>query len=181
MGMVLEQRVDFSGATFLGRTNLTRAVFRDGADFQDSSFKGIADFQHATFRTETDFSNSVFSSDALFRNTSFRGKAYFKRIRFQKVNFHNAIFREKCSFSPNREDEKKGIPTFVSADFSGTYFENGGSFDYCSISDGNFVDSSILNVSFRSVNLDHVKFAGALMESAYLSDSEWTVPGDRRG
>jgi hypothetical protein len=46
-------------------------------------------------------------------------------------------------------------------------------------SEADFTDASIQHVSFRRVNLDNVRFAGAQMEFAYLSEAYWTAPRER--
>jgi len=175
----IQQQPNFSKAKFYGTTRCNDVTLSNGAVFREAQFFGAVSFEESRFQKEVDFKGAIFSGISNFRNTRFLEKAYFKHIRFKDVNFHNAIFVDKCTFSPKPGDLENENPTFESADFSGAHFEKGGSFDHCIILDGDFEDSSILNVSFRGVYLDHVKFAGALMESAYLSDSQWTVELDR--
>ena len=171
--------MDFSRVRFLGTTDFSFTQFKDVATFKGAAFSGDVTFQEAIFRKEAVFTESTFEGDANYRDVRFDAKTYFKRIRFRTANFHSSIFGDKSIFSPKKEGLGNALPTFELADFSGVHFEKGGSFDHCIIPHGNFEDSSIQNLSFREVNLDEVRFAGAQMEFAYLSDSEWTVDLDR--
>jgi uncharacterized protein YjbI with pentapeptide repeats len=169
--------MNFSKAEFHGNVNISSTTFQDVAFFKGATFFDKANFRESRFIHETVFTDCDFRNDADFHDTRFDGKAYFKRIRFQTGLFSNAVFGGKCIFSPKQADiqAKPVIPTFHTANFTGSHFEKGGSFDHCIIPLGTFEDSSIQNVSFREVNLDEVRFAGAHMDFAYLSDSEWTL------
>ena len=174
------QRLDFSHTSYLGSFLCTGSVFKLPFIAKDSIFQCPSDFSDSEFRSDVNFSDSTFNEIARFRHTRFLGNSSFKRISFTHANFHDATFALKCNFSPKHEDQTDQKPTFLIADFTGAQFEGGGSFDRCIMPNGDFQDSSILNLSFREVNLDRVRFAGALMESTYLSDSEWTVEIDRK-
>lgn len=168
-------KMDFTSARFIGQVKLLGTLFTDVAVFKDVIFEKDVLLKEARFKREAVFTGSIFEGDFQCREVRFDGKAYFKRIRFKDAHFPDTIFGDKCTFSPKVQDLENMTPTFENADFSGTHFDKGGSLDHCIIPKGSFEDSSIQNVSFREVNLDEVRFAGAQMDFAYLADSEWTV------
>ena len=88
-----------------------------------------------------------------------------------EADFGESVFEEHAFFKESH--------FVVNGNFSAVYFEKGGAFDRSYFREGNFEDAAIQNVSFRRVALDHVGFAGAQMENAYLADSWWSTASDR--
>ena len=142
--------VNLTGAIFEGDVHLTRAHFHGLTDLSQATFKGLLDLRWAVFEAHAQFVGMRCQKEALLRDCVFEEHVFFK----------------ECHFA-------------VNGDFCAAQFEKGGSFDRSHFDRGNFEDASIQNVSFRQVALDHVRFAGAQMEDAYLSDSWWSVEPNR--
>ena len=187
LGMTISgKKMDFSEAIFHRSTSFINSTFNGEVSFFNATFNGYVSFFDTIFRGEkvdfrATFNDNVyfeellgkmtFKCNVVFQSAKFRGESHFKGCEFQKsADFTGARFSDVADFTET---------TFGNAIFVKARFEKGGSFDDCVFDEGDFSDAYIQYVSFRRVNLDNVKFSGAQMEFAYLSEAYWTEPENR--
>jgi uncharacterized protein YjbI with pentapeptide repeats len=97
--------VVFRGVTFKEKVLLSRAKFRQGADFSFTHFEGHADLSGISFDTglfSANFTGAEFDNKAAFSHAAFHTPAYFSGAVFgkeQSVTFTNARFYDDALFS----------------------------------------------------------------------------------
>jgi len=177
VGRHIEHDLDFSGASFIGparfskekrdRTRFTCEVYFNEATFQDD-----LEMSGARFKGHFDLSGAIVHGRLRLHGAGFAATAVFDGLRcLQDADLSEVVFHEPASFEEVRFEGN--------GNFRSVSFDKGGSFDRADLKTADFEDAAIQNVSFRQVALDHVRFAGARMENAYLSDSWWSVAPDR--
>ena len=172
-GKTIEHDLNFTGALFIGPTVFSGGI-RESTQFKgqvilaEATFQGDLDLSWAQFHDQTDFTGALFKGVIGLRGAVFEAHSKFNGMRCEKeADLRECVFEEHALF--------KAAHFAINGNFSSASFDKGGSFDRSFFARGNFEDASIQNVSYRQVALDHVRFAGAQMENAYLSDAWWSA------
>jgi len=91
---------DFSGATFLGYTNMGGTTFLERGEFDDATFLGSARFSEASFVKDAKFRAVRFRGPVRYRGTVFHRDARFTGTCFEEdVWFGDAAFRSDVWFT----------------------------------------------------------------------------------
>ena len=92
--------MDFSGATFSGRTDFASMEFGSKVSFKGAIFSGPSDFSSAVFNSTAHFDNATFNEEAIFTNALFKEQAHFFDANFlKKADFSDAVFSKEVYFT----------------------------------------------------------------------------------
>ena len=95
--------VDFTGATFVGYTDMGGTAFLERGEFDDATFLGSARFSDSTFVKDAKFRAVHFVGPVRFRGTRFHRDARFTVARFDEdIWFGEAVFRGDVWFTGAR-------------------------------------------------------------------------------
>lgn len=101
--LILERIVDFSGSVFEGPFDMSAALFRDRAGFEEVVFAGPAVFGSARFLADASFGRSEFRGPAAFDRVQFGGAAGFSGTLFAgDAGFERAQFGLGADFAGAR-------------------------------------------------------------------------------
>lgn len=166
--LILERIVDFSGSVFEGPFDMSAALFRDRAGFEEVVFAGPAVFGSARFLADASFGRSEFQGPAGFdriqfgaaagfSGSTFAGDTGFERAQFAMgADFAGARFRARSSFADASFARRVSFARAEFAEeasFTGAFLGAGGNFGVQSFSRG---------CSFEGVNAaGSTEFLGA--------------------
>jgi len=138
---------DFQDATFYGRTDFSKSIFRiscnmsnckfgskppknsftsfnesefvSDVDFRNSSVSGDFFFTKVICRSKVDFSESTFSGKTFFNETTVTGESYWGGAFFIDDSFfNNAVFISKCFFTGDSRCVFGGKAEFIFSSFA---------------------------------------------------------------
>jgi uncharacterized protein YjbI with pentapeptide repeats len=91
--------MNWTRATFAGKSDFTGAIFNGGSSFEGATFTGETSFTEATFSRLAQFRGAIFVDIAQFNGVDFGG-ASFRKARFTNyANFRLANFTGETAFS----------------------------------------------------------------------------------
>jgi hypothetical protein len=199
--VVFDFPVDFRGAVFGGSLNLSNAVFKQMAVFDDarfvghgqvifdnSVFEGDVSFQRFWSEQFVSFVRCVFKAPCSFEHCQFNGGARFNFASFHKASFFEAHFRiiaafwhavfgEDAEFSQCVVDVPSDLPRSADrqTNFSWSLFRGNAAFILCKISTPAYFWRTRFqgNVSFDYTDFfERVVFGGKQTDVLFARTSE---------
>ncbi|MEU6783882.1 pentapeptide repeat-containing protein [Nonomuraea angiospora] len=142
--------VRFTGATFIGDSQLEGTVFTGQAVFGRTAFTGDTWLEGATFFVGANFGRATFGGGVWFEESTFAGPAHFDQATFttnawfEGVTFHGGAWFNEAKFGS------------IGASFGKAIFNGNARFDKATFAG----DVTFNSATFRDTSFDEVTFAG---------------------